>query len=410
MNFRSGEKPEKQGPVNITILGVHVKSAGYPNVTFRIRDLEHSSLLRTHEINFPFSHTILYDGMRSRGWRPLKLLWTVIRVIYAHVYVLLAYFWQGRPSRLYIPYPAAIVLFCLSLLPRFWRPEYVLADCFISLYDTAITDRKLFPPGSWIARVMRAVESRAYRSADMIVVDTELNASNFTETFGLASSKVMALPLSIDDIHFRSAAYRPHDDACTVLFVGTFVPLQGVDVIAHAAVALESHPNVRFRLIGSGQTAGAVERIFANRRPANVEWVTEWMDSENLAREIRSADICLGIFGMGPKTQRVWPLKNYAYMAIGRAIITGDTLQARHMLQGTDNAPFLIVPPANPAALATAITELAGDLERRRMLAGNARRFFEKKLSSQIALEQIVTQFTRAPMSATSKHIRNLQQ
>jgi glycosyltransferase involved in cell wall biosynthesis len=231
----------------------------------------------------------------------------------------------------------------------------------------------------------------------MVVVDTDLNAGYFMETFGLAPSKIMALPLSIDADNFRPMPYQPCGSSCTVLFIGTFVPLQGVDVIARAAMALESHQNVRFRLVGSGQTAEAVRRIFANCQPTNVEWITQWMGSDELAREIGGADICLGIFGTGSKTQRVWPLKNYAYMAIGRAVITGDTSQARHMLQQADIAPFLITPQGDPVALASAISALAEDSKRRRVYAESARRFYEKNLSPQTAIEQIVMQFMRVP-------------
>jgi glycosyltransferase involved in cell wall biosynthesis len=220
----------------------------------------------------------------------------------------------------------------------------------------------------------------------------------------------MVLPLSIDDTCFQPAPYQVHEGPCKVLFIGTFVPLQGVDVIAHAAVALESNREVQFRLIGFGQTAGSVERILRKRRLANVDWITQWMDSEDLAREIQSADICLGIFGAGPKVQRVWPLKNYAYMAVGRAIITAGTSQTHQMLKCTDAAPFLTVPPCAPAALATAIAGLAGDPERRRKFAENAREFYEKNLSSQDAVEQIVLQFTRSSSSTPSWHIQKSRQ
>lgn len=409
MSPQQEEKPERPEPVDVAILGVHVKSTGFPNVTFRLRDLEHAVPLRTQEINFPFRSATPHDDMRLLAWKPLKFMWSALRLVYAHLYILLAYIRHGRPRRIYVPYPSAIVLFCLSLLPKSWRPEYVVADCFISLYDTVITDRKLLSPHSLAAHVLRIVESRAYRTADRIIVDTDLNAGYFAETFGLAPSKIMSLPLSIDGDNFRPAPYQPHGDSCTVLFIGTFVPLQGVDAIARAALVLESHRDVRFRLIGSGQTADAVERIFANRRPANVEWITRWMDSENLAREIRSADICLGIFGAGPKTQRVWPLKNYAYMAVGRAIITGDTSQARHMMQRADAVPFLTVPQGDPTALASAITDLAGDPERRRKYAENAHRYYEKNLSPQTALEQIILQFTHASNTVIPPHSRNLQ-
>ena len=382
-------------PVAVTILGVHIKSAGYPNVTFRIRDLLRSPMLHVQEINFPFGASPGAGGSRLWIWKPLQGMWLVLRLFYAHMYVMSVYFLRGCPRRIYVPYPAAIVLFCLSLLPRRWRPACVVADCFISLYDTAITDRKLFSPNSWLARLLKSLESRAYRVADRIIVDTELNARYFTQTFGLDSLKLLALPLSIDENHFRTAPYQPSANICTILFIGTFVPLQGADVIARAAMALESRRDLRFRLIGTGQTAKTVTRIFNNRRPANVEWITRWMQSEELAREIREADICLGIFDTGPKAQRVWPLKNYAYMAVGRAMITADTLQTQQMLQSTDATPFMTVPAGDPAALADAITKLAGDSDRRQMYAENARHFYDRELSSQKAVEQIALQFAR---------------
>ena len=395
MTFRQDTSSIAREPANVTILGVHVKSTGYPNVTFRIRDLERSPQLQTREINCPFGGSNVRQRNRSRIWRLLRSVWAAIRLTYAHLHVLVAYFWHGRPNRLYIPYPSTLVLFCLSLLPKVWRPGFVVADCFISLYDTAVTDRGLISPDSWAAQALKTLESRAYRAADVIVVDTELNASYFTETFGLAPSKVLALPLSIDESVFRLAPYLPSGDSCTVLFIGTFVPLQGADVIAQAAVILGARRDIRFRLIGTGQTAEAVERIFSNRRPENVEWITQWMDGERLAEAIRGTDICLGIFSTGPKAQRVWPLKNYAYMATGRAIITGDTLLTRQMLLRADPVPFLTVPPGDPAALASAIVALAQDPERRKDYAKNARLFYDRNLCTRIAHEQLVSQLVR---------------
>lgn len=320
----------------------------------------------------------------------MRLLWAVTRLIYAHVHVLLAYFWRGRADKLYIPYPSVVVLYCFSMLPKSWRPAHIIADCFISLYDTVVTDRVLISPGSWAAGALKSLETRAYRTADVIVVDTDQNANYFTETFGITASRILVLPLSIDESVFEPAAYHPSDDSCTVLFIGTFVPLQGVEVIAQAAVILSTHNDIRFRIIGSGQAATAVKRVFAGGRPENVDWATQWMDSNRLAEEIRNADICLGIFGTGSKAQRVWPLKNYLYMAIGRPIITGDTVLARYMLQRTGSAPFLTVPNGDPAALASAIVSLAKSDDRRKEYAINASRFYGDYLSSRITLSQII--------------------
>ena len=115
------------------------------------------------------------------------------------------------------------------------------------------------------------------------------------------------------------------------------------------------------------------------------------MADDDLAEEVRQADVCLGVFGRGEKAQRVWPLKNYAYMASGRAIITGDTACARELLSRTGGAAFVTVPPGDAGALAEAIRRLAADPSERVRLAGEARAFFDTHLRSEVATRQLVS-------------------
>jgi hypothetical protein len=55
------------------------------------------------------------------------------------------------------------------------------------------------------------------------------------------------------------------------------------------------------------------------------------------------------------------------------------------------------VPNGDPDALAAAIIDLAKDLDRRRGYAANASLFYNKHLSSSIALEQIVSRLALNP-------------
>jgi glycosyltransferase involved in cell wall biosynthesis len=89
-------------------------------------------------------------------------------------------------------------------------------------------------------------------------------------------------------------------------------------------------------------------------------------------------------------------------MAVGRAMITAETLQARQMLRRTNATPFMTVPAGDPAALADAVTKLAGDSDRRRMYAENAHRFYERELSSQKSVGQIASQFMHETNAASS--------
>lgn len=375
-------------PLELTVLGVHLKSDGYPNVTWRIEGMAAAEGVCLREIGFPFRARP--GAGRPAGLKPLRLAGAALRLGYAHLRALCRYYREGAAANVYLPYPAVFLLFWFSLLPARWRPRRLVADAFISLYDTVVEDRGLLAPGGLLAGLLRRIEGRAYRAADWLVVDTALSARYFVETFGLDPAKVEALPLAIDEAAYRPAPYRPAPGPCTVLFVGTFVPLQGVEVIVRAARLLGQREDIRFRLVGDGQTAAEVERLLAEGGCDNLTWLRTWQGSARLAEEVRQADICLGIFGSGPKAGRVWPIKNYAYMAVGRAVITGDTPWAESLRAGAERAPFLTVPPGDPEALAAAIRSLADDPGRRARYAERAQAFYRARLAAGISVGRIL--------------------
>jgi len=356
------------------ILGVHLKSDGYPNVAYRIAALQVASDGNVPEINFPFRAA---PGEHSRG-RVVELL----RFSYAHVDVLFRYLLRRDRRAAYLPYPAVPLLLLFSLCPVWLRPRLLIADAFISLYDTVVNDRKLIGPTSLAARLLRCMEDRAYGAADHVVVDTEMNAAYFRRTF-LRARNVIALPLSIDELYYRNLSPARTSETCRVLFVGTFVPLQGIEVIAAAALLLQDRGDIRFHLVGDGQTADAVRAVLSAGNGKNIDWTREWQSAEQVRAHIAGADLCLGIFGEGDKTQRVWPFKNYHYMAAGRALVTGDTECARSLTaMAAGNRPFEMVPCGDAAALASVIGKLASNPVSRSELAKSARRYFDAHLSS----------------------------
>lgn len=364
-----------------TVIGVHVCDERYPNVQSRLQALRESRQVKLTEINVPFLSQGSQPVAAIAQRRGLLFLAKALRAAFAHVRLLTRYLSSGaRRTSVYVPYPGVLVVLLIGLFPKWLRPRKIVLDAFISLYDTAVEDRALISPRHRIARLIRSLESKAYKQADIVLVDTAENAEYFVRTFGTPRERIRALPLAIDEHAFSRAPYPNDRRPVRVLFVGTFVPLQGVDVIAQSAVALANRDDIQFRIIGSGQTTPEVERILTHC-PKNTEWIKTWLGSDNLAHEIAEADICLGIFGRTAKTQRVWPLKNYLYMATGRPLITGDTVMARTLAVSHDNPAFLTVPVNDSAALANAIVHLADAPDLRANLAQESRNFFEQHLS-----------------------------
>lgn len=360
----------------LLVLGVHTASEGYPNVKYRMDWLRRSPQFDVTEINAP-----LYDSSHHKRHSIPRL---AAAAAIAHLRLFFRYRQAPLTDLLYIPYPGIFVLTGATFgIRRTPRPPIII-DAFISVYDTIVNDRHLVSRRHPMARLLFHLEKRAYRQSDLVIVDTPENAIFFQQLFGLPSSRLVAIPLATNETDFAFSPYTPNPGKTRVLFIGTLVPLHGVGVIIDAAQRLAGREDIEFRIVGTGQEALEVSRRL-RMRPANVTWVTEWKDSKELAREARTADICLGIFGDTAKAQRVCPLKVYAYAAVGRPIITADTAWVRNATRDSEPSPFKTVPAAAPDALSSAIVQLADDPQLRMELARASRTFYLQRLSNEAA-------------------------
>ncbi|MDH5631872.1 MAG: glycosyltransferase [Gammaproteobacteria bacterium] len=382
-----------QNKRKLTILGVHLYSSAYPNTRFSVDLLRNSGRLETREIVLPMYSAAPFSGQKP-GLCPksIKFLRLAVRAVIAHSYVILRYCVTKKPDICYITYPGTGLLILMSLLPRFMRPRMLIADGFISIYDTAVCDRKLLMAGGLPARLLFLLEKHAFGTATRITVDTEENRQYYTGLFRIDVDRFRAIPLATDETSFVYNRYSPGNRKCKVLFIGTFVPLQGTDVIAKAIALLGRRPDIEFVVIGTGQAVDTFQQIIRENENNRVTWISEWQDSDSLATHIQSADICLGIFADSPKTRRVWPLKNYAYMACGRAIITADTECARRMFDGETDKPVITVPAGDAQALAGKIEHLADSPELRTQLSERARNYYDTNLSNQILRDKLINE------------------
>jgi len=373
----------------LTLLGVQLESEAYPNVLHRVRALENCGEIQVSKIHH--SGWRQQTQVRSGKSRILRNFW---RMFYAHLLVFVRYLRSESTQSTYIPYPATLLLWLLSFFPAKTRRTRLVADAFISLFDTIVVDRKLFSEAGLAAKLLYAVERRAFQCADAVIVDTAMSASYMAALFRLPADKFVPAPLATDETRFQPLPYQASGDGCRVLFIGTLIPLHGMQVIVDAAAVLQQRRDIQLRIIGDGQDNSALAAYVATYVATtgnNIEWLREWQDSQRIATEIAAADICLGIFGGSDKTQRVLPFKLYAYSRLGRCIITAATDCTRGYTDKLDFSPWYQVPVADGQALAAAITRLADDTPLRATLAGNAARFYAEYLSNEIA-EQIVMQ------------------
>jgi glycosyltransferase involved in cell wall biosynthesis len=249
----------------------------------------------------------------------------------------------------------------------------IVFNPLVSLADTLVSDRGRFRSGSLAARALEAVDRRAFQAATVVVADTTAQAQFFA---GLADlGDVPVCFVGAEDRLFQPGWQPPAD--FTALFIGKLIPLQGVETILAAA---RLAPEVDFRIIGSGQLDSLLES-----RPANVEHVP-WLDYELLPGALQGAGCALGIFGTGAKARRVIPNKAFQALACGAPLITADTPAARELL--VDGTSALLVPPGDPAALAGAVRQLAGDMGLARRIATGGRTAYERRASEPVLGER----------------------
>jgi glycosyltransferase involved in cell wall biosynthesis len=374
---------DRQGKTDVLILGVHLKSEGYPNVLYRIDDLEMHPDIIAHEINFP----IMPDPSRSS--RKVNLRFPrLFRVIYGHVYILIRYLFSPHKQVVYVPYPATFVCWILSHLPKRLRPSNLIIDQFISLYDTIVLDRRLISQNGLLAKLLFHIERRALRSCNGIIVDTQQSREYIEKFFNISSSIIYPIPLSTNEYAYKHNEYKPSDNRCRVLFIGTLIPLHGIQVIISAIKLLHNNEFIEFRIIGDGQDSKYLEE-FLMLKSRNLVWIREWKAPDQLAKEIEQSDICLGIFSDTEKADRVCPLKIYAYMSVGRTVITADTEWSRDSQAGRDKNVFCTIEPNNAVALAKQIEKLAIDKSERKRLSSGSNLFYMDKLCNKIAIKQL---------------------
>lgn len=209
-------------------------------------------------------------------------------------------------------------------------------DPLVSIGET-VRDRGLLPPDGRRMKVLNRVERRLFALADHVLIDTAAHAEALEREVGLDRRRVSIIPAgapaAVSDVVGIYRGRTAPADPIRVVYAGQYIPLHGIEVVLRSADRLRDRDDIRFELVGIGQTLGAAKALAAELALPNVRFIETWMPLERLAREhLAAADICLGIFGDQPKAGRVVPFKVYAALAAGRPVITADTPAVRELL------------------------------------------------------------------------------
>jgi glycosyltransferase involved in cell wall biosynthesis len=308
----------------------------------------------------------------SRGVLQPRLWYRLAR---AHAALAWRYIKSSRHDLVIVGHPGHPELLLARLLA--WaRRKPLVFDALTSLYETVVEDRALFPAASLHARLLLHAEKLLYRLPDRILVDTDTQAELIRARYRVAPERLRRIWVGAPDgLSSEDRIPRPAGAGFRVVYFGKFIPLHGLEQVLQAAHLLSDQTDIRFELMGSGQTYAQMRQMAQELGLENVSFLPEWLPLDVLAQRVASADACLGVFGTAPKTQRVIPTKAYLALALGLPLITNDSPGIRELLVPNEHA--LLCEPGDPQSLATAILRLRDDPQLAARLTRQGRALYE---------------------------------
>lgn len=222
-----------------------------------------------------------------------------------------------------------------------------------------------------------AIERRAFRQADAVLVTNGGYVENVTERAGLPAERVFVVGNGPDPRRIHSVEPRPelrHGRAHLVLWMGAMSTQEGLDLLVEAADELvnrRGRGDVAFALVGPGDVREQLgEEI--RRRGLEKAVVLPGRVGDDLVRAyLSTATVCVNTDQPNRMNDRAAMRKVLEYMAVGRPVVQFPLAEMRRLCGDAT----LWARPGDAVDLADRIAELVDDpaLRRRVGEAGRAR-------------------------------------
>jgi glycosyltransferase involved in cell wall biosynthesis len=279
---------------------------------------------------------------------------------------------------------------------RRWADKYsvpLVFDPLISAYDKQVNERQLLNRESFRARRLLRHETALFQSADLLVADTRAHADYFHVDFAVPQSSLFVVPVGAEEGLFQTIPAATERNPVEVLFYGTFIDLQGPQVIVEAAAACKAQ-NVIWTMLGDGPLRKKCEALTLKYGLDNLRF-ENWVPYEKLPQRIGAADILLGIFGASGKASRVIPNKVYQSLACGRPVITRRSTAYPKGLCDLSSSGLIQIEPGSAVQLSDVVTHFALNPEMISTSSQQARQTYDSFFSSeaiQLALQELIDQ------------------
>jgi len=268
----------------------------------------------------------------------------------------------------------------LVIYMRLFTKKPIVFDFYLSIFDMMCRDRKLYKPDSFLGKLTYLIEKKSLEKADYVIVDTQKLIDTLSQTYAIDPGKFVRVPLTINEENVKPMQVSPYKERFTVLYVGSYIPLHGTEVIIEAARILqEKGDDTFFVMIGKGPDYEKCIQLVKEYDLHNIEF-KGFMSLEELNYYYNACDINLGLFNNGERANSVVLNKTNDSFRVGKPHLTLATDAMQEAFE--NNEDIFFVKDISPQTLADRIMEIKQDPDLVQKVGQNALISYENKLSN----------------------------
>ena len=268
---------------------------------------------------------------------------------------------------------------------RLFTKKPIVFDFYLSIFDMLCNDRKLYSPKSLPGKFTFWIEKKSLECADFVIVDTNKLIETLSSTYNVPKEKFVKVHLTINEENVKPQKVERYKENFTVLYVGSYIPLHGTEIIVKAAKILQDMgDDTLFLMIGKGPDFQKCQSFVRKHQLKNVEF-KGYMSLEELNYYYNATDINLGLFNTGERANSVVLNKTNDSFRVGKPHLTLKTDAMQEAFK--DKEDIFFTENIDPQTLADKILEIKHNTELLKKVGQNALRSYNEKLSNKAARE-----------------------
>lgn len=277
-----------------------------------------------------------------------------------------------KSDAIYVGYPGHVDVVLGFILAKIFNKKLVFNPLVI-IYTGLTEEQRIIKKGSLVANIIKFGESLIYKSCDLVLADTPFQKEHLNKEFGVGKDKIRVLPIGADDKVYPFAPKVGNDPNFNVVYYGLFSPIHGVEYLIKAAKLLEKQKDIKFLLVGNGNT---FQKDFDLAKKLKVKNVIFYKDltEKDAFDTLRKADVFLGFLADHPVGKRVVPNKVYQGLALGKTVLTAYSPAIEGVL--TDKKNVYLCKADNPVSVSEAILDLRNNPGKNKSISKNGHKLF----------------------------------